>query len=485
MACKNCKSKKKNEKKSELLYIMNPRCGWCKKADSVVEELRKDGYNITTVDATQPEGQSRTEEMHQKHGAKCGTPMFIDAKSGNMVCGFREKDVLEKWAKGEEVPAPPARDFRKVDPNNPAQKPEPPKFQMVKLEYIWVDGASPANLRSKVRFETIETSTIENQGEFLKNLPEWSFDGSSTGQAEVDNSDLVLKPVKLLPNTPERTRTPSFVVLCEVYDTEGYPHKSNKRASLRESLKDGKMRDMAFGIEQEYVITNPIDEHPFGWDQYENNTPNTQGDYYCGVGADVTAVRDLSETHSMICNSAGIRIAGTNAEVMLSQWEYQLKETNALDACDNLWISRFFLQRIAERMKMSISYSPKLIEEDDWNGSGAHINFSTKKTREDTDMSYILFLCSFLGESHKEAISHYGIGNDKRLTGKNETSSYEEFSWGEMDRSASIRIPHSTVTNGKGYLEDRRPAANVDPYEAIGYLSTTLLKINEEMLIAT
>ena len=62
----------------------------------------------------------------------------------------------------------------------------------------------------------------------------------------------------------------------------------------------------------------------------------------------------------------------------------------------------------------------------------------------------------------------------------------EEFTWGEMDRSTSIRIPQSTIQNGgKGHLEDRRPAANIDPYEAFNYIYETIIKINEELLITT
>lgn len=101
------KTNKKEVKKQDLLYIMSPQCGWCKKASPVVDELIKDGAKITTVDITTPEGQTRANEVKQKHNAQCGTPLFIDNESGNMKCGFAEKDVLEKWVAGEEIPKPP------------------------------------------------------------------------------------------------------------------------------------------------------------------------------------------------------------------------------------------------------------------------------------------------------------------------------------------------------------------------------------------
>ena len=98
---------KKTTQKHDLLYIMSESCGWCKKANPVVEELVKDGHKITTLDVMNPDEGKRANEVKQKFNAQCGTPLFLDAETGNSVCGFREKDVLEKWAKGEEIPAPP------------------------------------------------------------------------------------------------------------------------------------------------------------------------------------------------------------------------------------------------------------------------------------------------------------------------------------------------------------------------------------------
>ena len=74
--------------KSELLYIMNPNCGWCKKSDPVVDELIKDGYKITTLNVSMPPDSKKANEAKEKHGASCGTPLFLDAETGNMVCGF-------------------------------------------------------------------------------------------------------------------------------------------------------------------------------------------------------------------------------------------------------------------------------------------------------------------------------------------------------------------------------------------------------------
>jgi len=247
---------------------------------------------------------------------------------------------------------------------------------------------------------------------------------------------------------------------------------------------DSREEQYIIGIEQEYTLVDPQTKKPLGWDNYENNTPPPQGEYYCGVGAEVNISRNIAEGHANMCISNDIKFEGYHPEVMLSQWEYQIGLCGPLDAADQLWMSRFLLQRIGERMNIAISYDPKPVE-GDWNGSGAHINFSNKRMREDEDLGYINLLCASLQESHSEAIGAYGEGNDRRLTGKHETSSSDNFTWGESDRSASIRIPLSTVKEGRGHIEDRRPSANMDPYEALTYLISTVSKINREMLVTT
>ena len=329
---------------------------------------------------------------------------------------------------------------------------------LVKLEYVWLDGYKTPNLRSKVKYMMLPEVTLDT-------VPEWGFDGSSTMQAEGDNSDCILKPVKIYGGT---------IVLCEVMNPDGTPHKSNTRAKLREVVNEE--LDMWFGIEQEYVFMNPETKRPFGWP--ETGFPDPQGRYYCGVGGDVVRLRPIVDEHASVCLNMGIPISGTNAEVMLSQWEYQVGTAGPIDVCDDLWVARYLLEIIAEAAGVGVSLAPKPIE-GDWNGSGAHINFSTKKLREEGGKRYITNIIKLLMDSHEEHIKEYGLDNDKRLTGEHETQHIDVFSSGDSDRGASIRIPPATAQTYKGYLEDRRPAANVDPYRAVARLSKTICNVEE------
>jgi len=131
-------------------------------------------------------------------------------------------------------------------------------------------------------------------------------------------------------------------------------------------------------------------------------------------------------------------------------------------------------------MNLVISFDPKLFE--DWNGSGCHCNYSTKTMREGTGgMKYIEDLMLKFRDKHDVHMEVYGEDNNKRLTGIHETSSFKNFTYGVGNRGASFRIPTQTRhDNGKGYIEDRRPASNIDPYLVCAMVAdTSILKESE------
>lgn len=329
------------------------------------------------------------------------------------------------------------------------------------VEYVWVDGQEPTKkLRSK-------TKVLEKGAE----VPEWSFDGSSTNQAEGRFSDCILRPVRLAPD-PVRGE-PNLLALCEVFNSDNIPHSSNTRARLVESAERFKRYDPLFGIEQEYTLFDADGSHPYRWPERKTAFPGPQGPYYCGVGSDEVYGRELVEAHAKACIYAGIKIAGINAEVMPAQWEFQIGPLDPLAAADQVWLARWLLYRMGENFGISAKLDPKPIE-GDWNGAGAHTNFSTKEMREDGGIRFIQEACEKLGRFHKEHIDVYGAGNAKRLTGKHETCDINTFRWGVADRGSSIRIPLLVERAGKGYFEDRRPAANMDPYEVCTALLETV-----------
>ena len=263
----------------------------------------------------------------------------------------------------------------------------------VKLEYIWLDGYKPEpNLRSKVKI--VDYESIKNVVQVGK-LPVWNFDGSSTNQANIGNSDMILKPVRVYTKYGFPLENSTVYVLCEVMDSEGMPHESNMRAKLNED-EEG----LWFGFEQEYFIREEINGGILG---HKRNILKGQGEYYCGVGHNVVG-RDFVEEHLNMCLEYGIDITGTNAEVALGQWEYQVFSKGKLKGGDDLWMSRYFLYKISEKYGYHIDIHPKPLTHGEWNGSGLHTNFSNDKMRNKGGYEYFLSIFNSFASRHEEHI---------------------------------------------------------------------------------
>jgi len=334
----------------------------------------------------------------------------------------------------------------------------------VQALYIWIDGTGEG-MRSK-------TKTLESKPTSVTELPIWNYDGSSTYQAEGSNSDTYLKPVKMYPDPFRRGN--NILVMCETYKYNKEPTDTNHRKLCLEVMEKAKDDHPWFGIEQEYTLLDQ-DGHPFGWPK--NGFPGPQGPYYCGVGANRVYGRDIVEAHYRCCLYAGIRVSGTNAEVMPAQWEYQVGPTEGIDMGDDLWVSRYLLERVAEDFGVVVSFDPKPMA-GDWNGAGAHTNFSTEPMRKPGGIKAIEAAIDQLSKHHIRHIKAYdpreGKDNERRLTGAHETSSIHDFSAGVANRGCSIRIPREVAEQGYGYLEDRRPSSNCDPYSVTRVVVQTI-----------
>ena len=333
-------------------------------------------------------------------------------------------------------------------------------------EYIWIDGGG--KLRGKTKVLSIKDKP-----------PVWNFDGSSTGQASTELSDCKLVPVFVCKD-PFRGGTHDSIVLCEVFDFEDKADSNNLRETTRNLEKFHKDKDAWFGLEQEYTFFKGA--RPLG---IEGSIMPTQGPYYCGVGTDEVTGRDIVEEHMSACVRAGLKLAGVNAEVMPGQWEYQIGPLGPTDIGDQVWMSRYLLYRIAEKHGVTVSLHPKPMKE--LNGAGLHTNFSTKAMRGKGGLSECIAVAISLGRDATDVIAdepllagivydatkypaEYGKGYKARLTGEHETCSYKEFKYEVGDRSGSIRIPIQVAKDGRGYIEDRRPCANANPYGIVNYI---------------
>ncbi len=340
-------------------------------------------------------------------------------------------------------------------------------------------------------------------------LPVWNYDGSSTGQAPGHNSEVLIKPQRLF-RDPFRGGN-NLLVICSTYKptedggmeplvvvdditTKGGVTGNNSRHYAETIFNNPKVAEQEFwfGLEQEYTLFHEDNVTPLGWPK--NGFPKPQGPYYCSAGADNAFGRDIAEAHLKACLFAGIKLSGINGEVMPGQWEYQVGPAHGLEAGDHLVMSRYIMQRVCEKYGVLVSFEPKPIRIGDWNGAGCHTNVSTKDMR-DPALQYELVpkdgpfkdqtvkggfakmieAAEKLRPVHKEHIAVYGPDNEFRLTGHHETASIHQFSYGVANRGCSIRIPRESYHAGYGYIEDRRPASNMDPYVVTAKIAESIL----------
>lgn len=309
-------------------------------------------------------------------------------------------------------------------------------------DYIWIGGKGELRSKTRVIPPCYESYTV----------PEWNYDASSTGQAlSTGNTEGILKPVAYYRNPLRKINNfNSFLILCDTYDINGMPLETNYRHQATKIFDSKPDEEPWYGLEQEYFIKF-------------NNDPiiiNNTFRHYCGIGD--TIGRQIAEKHLSACLEAGLTISGINSEVAERQWEFQIGPCEGINAGDELIVARYLLEVIAEEFDVKICFDPKPYNSA--NGSGCHTNFSTKTMRMENGIQEIYMAIDKLKEKHNEHIKIYGEGNENRLTGHHETASYKEFSWGKGTRNTSIRIPNQVIKDGFGYFEDRRPAANMDPY---------------------
>src|SRR5260370_15700778 len=259
--------------------------------------------------------------------------------------------------------------------------------------------------------------------------------------------------------------------MCEVMMPDGKtPHPTTKRATI---LDD---EGAWFGFEQEYFFYK--DGRPLGFPS--SGYPAPQGPYYTGVGyknvGDVA--RKMVEEHLDLCLADGINHEGINAEVAKGQWEFQIFGKGSKRAADEMWMARYLMLRPTEKYGVDIEFHCKPLGDTDWNGSGMHANFSTKYMRAAGGKEYFDQLIKAFEAAPGDAIPLYGPANHTPPTRQHATAAITKFPYATEGRGASIRVPHSFANNGyKGYLEDRRPNSQGDPYQIASQILKTIAQV--------
>nr|CAH7745052.1 unnamed protein product [Callosobruchus chinensis] len=307
----------------------------------------------------------------------------------------------------------------------------------VQLTYLWIDHTGE-NLRSKTRTLDFSPSTY-------KEVPIWNFNGFHTMKAPKEKSDYYLVPVSLY-NDPIR-RGANKIVLCETFDADEKPCKTNHRQKCVEALNKVCDHEVYIGFEQDYYIMGS-DGRPFGWPPM--GEPISDRQYYASMCTVIG--REITECIYRALLYAGVNVYSDCAEPAPSQWELKTNGERGVKPADDMWFSRWLMQRIAEDFGLCISFQPFVSPR--WSKSGLHVTYSTKKMRDNDGMKYIQETIKKLEKCHTEMLKIY-------------KSTYlgDKFTSGIGDRTASVRIPKIVADKKKGFIEDRRPAGNADPYK--------------------
>ncbi len=371
------------------------------------------------------------------------------------------------------------------------------------VEYVWLDHNQQFRSKTKV----LTTHNPNKDG-----LPMWNYDGSSTKQAHGTDSEVFLRPVKLCYD-PFRRGDNAYIVLCDTWLADkkksqennelvyiSHPDNSRARAELIFDNNTVQEQDPWYGMEQEFFFTTresteigavkrffetPVGMTTVNGKEWVSTSGKTQGDFYCGVGPNNVKQRDVAEyILNCISFSRTVKCTGYNWEVAPGQCEFQIF-ASGIDAADSLLLFRYIATRASEERSLSINFHPKPMS-GDWNGSGCHTNFSTTAMRApnsyDTTIKAAL---KSLKKNHSYHIENYGSGNKERLTGEHETASWETFTAGVGNRGASVRVPTQTYYDKTGYIEDRRPSSNMDPYIVSSLLANTVILKGKEINLTT
>lgn len=196
------------------------------------------------------------------------------------------------------------------------------------------------------------------------------------------------------------------------------------------------------------------------------------------MGSENTAGRQVADAHVKACSYAGVKLYGSNVEAVIAQWEYQIGPLPGVEAGDHLWISRYILQRVAEDFDVVVSFEPRPFKGLKLPGCAGHINFSTKSSRSEGGFDWINQAMAKLELKHELHLAAYDPrkekSNEERLQGNLMATPRRQFSAGVATKNVCVRVPRQTQAAGRGFFEDRRPGANVEPYRAMQALVETL-----------
>jgi glutamine synthetase len=332
---------------------------------------------------------------------------------------------------------------------------------MTVVEYIWINSNNEIKTKIKVICLNYNNNKIS-----LDNFPNWNYDVSRSME-KINGSEVILKPVAFYKSP---FKIVNFIVLCDTWINNTTPSPFNHRVNTINILEKTKTYLPKIGFEQEFFLSRDniplsfIDNHPI------KNT-------YCSIGNNSVFIKNISIRDIILkafdnCLEAGLELIGYNLESKPSQFKFKIL-ADGINAADQLYMMRYIINRTLEDYNCYLDLRPNPIEN---YISKCATTFSTHDMRQPNGIKYIEEAITYLQKKHYRHLLFYG---DNQLSHKLNPI----FNYKNGNRNTCIRIPIDVRNNKCGFLEDRRPFSNIDPYIITTLLLSTICKIKQNYYI--
>ncbi|HIE05265.1 MAG TPA: glutamine synthetase [bacterium (Candidatus Stahlbacteria)] len=299
------------------------------------------------------------------------------------------------------------------------------------------------------------------------------FDGSSIeGFGRICESDMYLVPdpetYTVIPWSRPETKTVRLI--CDVYAPNHKPFEGDPRSILKKIMSRAKKSGYQYkvGPELEFFIFNLIDGAILP-------TPYDSVGYFDLGGDRALSIR---KSISNILSQFKIDAEASHHEVAQGQHELDIRYNYVLKVADDIITAKIVVKRVAEEHDLVATFMPKPLY--GVNGSGMHVHqsifkdkknlFIDRKDRYGLSKIAYHFLAGQLSHIREmTAILAPLVNSYKRLVPGYEAPVY--ICWGQMNRSALIRIPK--ISTGKlvsTRIEIRCLDPSTNPYLAFAVL---------------
>lgn len=307
------------------------------------------------------------------------------------------------------------------------------------FEYICLDNESKFRSKTVFSFKSIDE------------LEEVIVDSSMISNVVVESHDIILVPVKCILNPFIRDEK-HWLVMCEIRYPNGSIHKTNTRDPLK--ILTDNHSDYQLGITQQFVLFDKDEKKPVGW----NDKIDVMKNYSSKLDF-MKFSQPIIDIMIEYLIHVGIQISNIQMERMVSRWSVTFQPKSLTEACDDLFLFRYIIQRISANNNVIVNFHPDPIQNSKIY-TRCYLNLSSLKMRDEDGIQEIDRACKKLELKHLEQFKSFCEYNGKH------------FAYGQNSSRYDVVI-HLSQNNG-GYIEDKRFSGDCDIYSITTQIVKTI-----------